>query len=117
MSQWSFGGVAFYRMEPAGQPRAWPATLAVSVDVVAGDVSSAIPRRYVDIGGIEHGAWSMRAGCPLQADRDALVAKKYTSATLTTVGGASYTALLTKADPIVHDGGWFYADLTFEVLS
>lgn len=117
MSIWSFKALAFVRMDPVGQPRTWPEALAVTVDVVAGDIA-ATPRRYVDIGAVEHEAWAIRAGCPTEADRDALVAARYTSGTLTTVGGASYTALCIKATPITHDGGgMFYADLQFELLS
>jgi hypothetical protein len=117
MSTWSFKGIAFVRMDPDGQARTWPESLAVTVDVIAGDIS-AVPRRYVDVGAIEHEAWSIRAGCTTQAARDALVAARYTSGALTTVGGASYTALCTKATPITHDGGgMFYADLQFELMS
>lgn len=117
MSTWSFRGTAFRRMDPDGQARAWPERLSVTVDVVAGDVG-AVPRRYVDIGAIEHEAWSLKAGCPALVDRDALVGYRYTSGTLTTVGGASYQALCTKATPLTHDGGaLYYAELTFELLS
>jgi hypothetical protein len=117
MSTWSFSGVAFARADPAGQARAWPAELQVSVDIVAGDVS-AVPRRYVDIGAIQHEAWAFRAGCDTQADRDALCALQYTSGTLATIGGASYQALLVRAVPLTHDGsGSYEADVKFELLS
>jgi hypothetical protein len=117
MTTWSFRGTPFLRMEPSGAARAWPESLAVTVDVVAGDVG-AVPRRYVDVGAIQHEAWAVRAGCPAQADRDTLVAMRYTTGELTTVGGAMYQALCTRATPIAHDGSGVYeADLTFELLS
>jgi hypothetical protein len=117
MSTWSFRGAAFYRMEPNGQPREWPAELQTTTDVIAGDVG-AVPRRYVDIGAVVHEPWSLRAGCDTAAARDALVALRYTSGTLTTIGGASYTALMRKATPITHDGSGVYeADMIFELLS
>jgi hypothetical protein len=117
MSAWSFIGAAFYRMEPNGQPREWPAELQTTTDVIAGD-TSAVPRRYVDIGAVMHESWSLRAGCDTAAARDALVALRYTAGTLTTIGGASYQALLRKATPITHDGSGVYeAELTFELLS
>jgi hypothetical protein len=115
-ASWSFKGTAFRRAEPADQPRSWPQSLQRSVDVVAGD-PSASPRRYVDIGAVQLDAWAFRAGCPTQAARDALVAARYTSGALIAIGGDSYTALCTKATPLVHDGsGWFYVDLEFERL-
>ena len=114
---WSFKGTTFRRMDPDGQARSWPEKLSVTVDVVAGDVGT-VPRRYVDVGAIEHEPWQLRAGCPLLADRDALVAARYSTGTLVTIGGASYQALCTRATPITHDGGaLYYADLTFELLS
>jgi hypothetical protein len=117
VSTWSFRGAAFLRKDPDGQARAWPAELQVTVDIVAGDVSS-VPRRYVDIGGVQHEAWAVRAGCDTQAARDALVAMQYTSGTLATIGGASYQALCTRATPITHDGsGSYEVDLKFELLS
>jgi hypothetical protein len=117
MSTWSFKGAAFERKDPAGQARTWPAELQVSVDVVAGDVS-ATPRRYVDVGGVVHEPWAFTAGCDSAAARDALVALHYTSGPLTTIGGASYQALLVKATPLTHDGsGSYEAELKFELLS
>lgn len=117
MITWSFRGADFYRMEPNGQAREWPAELQTTTDVIAGDVS-AVPRRYVDLGAVVHEPWSFRAGCETQAARDALCALRYTSGTLETIGGASYQALLKKATPITHDGsGTYEADLTFELLS
>jgi hypothetical protein len=117
MSAWSFRGVAFERKDPAGQARAWPAELQVTVDVIAGDVGT-VPRRYVDVGAVVHEAWALTAGCDTLAARDDLVALRYTSGTLTTIGGASYQALLVKATPITHDGsGSYEAELKFELLS
>ena len=117
MADWAFKGTVFRRMDPDGQARAWPESLARTVDVIAGDVSST-PRRFVDIGAIQHEAWSFRGGCTTQAARDALVAARYTQGTLTTVGGATYTALCVKATPITHDGGpLYYVDLEFEFVS
>jgi hypothetical protein len=117
MSTWSFRGAAFDRADPAGQARTWPAELAVTVDVVAGDVG-AVPRRYVDLGAVQHEAWSFRAGCDSAAARDALCALQYTSGALITLGGASYQALLVWATPLTHDGsGSYEADLKFELLS
>jgi hypothetical protein len=117
MSTWSFRGAAFARADPAGQARDWPAELAVTVDVVAGDTAS-VPRRYVDVGAVQHEPWAFRAGCDSAAARDALVALRYTSGALITLGGATYQALLVKAVPITHDGsGSYEADLKFELLS
>jgi hypothetical protein len=114
---WSFRGAAFERKDPAGQARTWPAELQVSVDVVAGDVG-ATPRRYVDIGAVVHEAWAFTAGCISAAKRDELVALRYTSGALTTIGGATYQALLVKAVPLTHDGsGSYEAELKFELLS
>ena len=117
MADWSFRGTTFVRMDPDGQARAWPERLERTVDIVAGDVS-ATPRRHVDIGAITHEPWSFRAGCTTQVARDALVGYRYTQGTLTTVGGATYTALCVKATPLTHDGGpLYYADLEFEFVS
>lgn len=117
MSTWSFRGAAFERADPAGQARTWPAELHVTVDVVAGDVS-ATPKRYVDIGAVVHEPWSFVAGCDTVEARDALCALQYTSGTLTTIGGASYQALLVLAVPLTHDGsGSYEAELKFELLS
>jgi hypothetical protein len=117
MSTWSFKGTPFRRMDPDGQARSWPAKLTVTVDVVAGDVGT-VPRRYVDLGAVEHEAWPIKAGCPELADRDALVAARYSTGALVTIGGASYQALCTKATPLTHDGGaLYYAELEFVLLS
>jgi hypothetical protein len=116
-STWSFRGAPFERKDPAGQARTWPAELQITVDVVAGDVG-ATPRRYVDIGAVVHEPWAFTAGCASAAARDALIALRYTSGTLTTIGGASYQALLIKAVPLTHDGsGSYEAELRFELLS
>jgi hypothetical protein len=117
MSTWSFCGVAFERADPAGQARTWPAELQVTVDIVAGDVGT-VPRRYVDVGAVAHEPWAFVAGCESQAARDSLVALRYTSGALITIGGASYQALLVRAVPLTHDGsGSYEAELKFELLS
>lgn len=113
---WSFKSIPFRRMDPDGAPRWFPQSIAITVDTIAGDVG-ATPRRYVDLGAREFGELSLRAGCPLQADRDSLVAALGQQGTLVSVGGASATALCTKATPLTHDGGvLYYADVTFEFL-
>ena len=50
---WSFKTIAFRRMDPDGAPRWFAQSIAVTVDVIAGDVS-ATPRRYVDLGARDH---------------------------------------------------------------
>jgi hypothetical protein len=117
MSTWSFCGAAFERADPSGQARTWPAELQVTVDVIAGD-TSATPRRVVDIGAVVHDPWAFVAGCDTQEARDTLVALQYTSGALTTIGGASYQALLVMAVPLTHDGsGSYEASLKFVLLS
>jgi hypothetical protein len=116
-ASWSFRAVAFRRMDPDGAPRWFAQSISVTIDAIAGDVG-ATPRRYVDIGAREFEALSLRAGCPAVADRDALVGMLGQQGTLTSVGGQSATALLTKATPLTHGGGpLFYADLEFLFLS
>jgi len=114
---WSFRSIAFRRLDPDNAPRWFAQSIAVTVDVIAGDVG-AIPRRYVDIGAREFDALSLRAGCPDVADRDALVAALGLSGTLASVGGQSATALLIKATPLTHSGSFlFVADLEFVFVS
>lgn len=114
---WSFKGVSFRRMDPAGQPRAWPRKLATTIDVVAGTPATT-PRRYVDIGATEHQPWSIRAGCLSAADRAALQGCYGQAGALITVAGETYQALCTQADPETASGdGLYYLALTFELLS
>lgn len=121
MSTWSFKGAAFERADPAGQARAWPEELHVTVDVVSPDPRLGIPatpKRYVDTGAVVHDAWAFTAGCDSVEARDALVAMRYTSGALTTIGGASYQAMLVRAVPLTHDGsGSYEVELKFELLS
>jgi hypothetical protein len=106
-------------MDPAGQMRAWPRKLNVTVDIVESGDPTAAPIRYVDIGAVEHASpWDIRAGCVSAADRDTLEGYFGADGTLTTVAGRSYQVRCVQADVETATGdGLFYVQLAFELLS
>jgi len=105
---WSFAGIAFERVLTGdSDPRWFAQDIAVTVDVVAGDVS-AVPRQYVDIGARQYEPLELDAAVASPAVRAALIAAVGQQGTLVRPGGQSGTALLVRADPLARQGGTYY---------
>lgn len=113
---WSFKGTSFERiLSGDSDPRWFPADVATTVDVIAGD-PAATPRRYVDIGAVEHETLELTAAVLTTTARDALVGYRGTMGTLTRPGGQNATALLRRADNLARRGSYYRIRLVFELL-
>jgi hypothetical protein len=111
LEPWTFDGVSFYRIVSGEFPRWFAQAVAYQTDsVLDGSV------RYLDLGGRTLEPLSIRAATPVEADREALLARRGSEGTLTSAHAAYTTsAMLIKATPIFIVAGLYVADLEFEV--
>lgn len=108
---WSFGGTTFRRRISGGE---WPrwfkrGTIHTISPLIGGG-------RHTDVGGDDYEPLPITAAFETNAARQALLAKRGTTATLINISGTSITALLVDAvETDVGSNGLFLLECTFEV--
>lgn len=110
LKRYAFAGQAFARVISQGPWQAWFVTDTIrSIEPILGSTA-----RFTDIGGTTLASFQIRAAFESAAERQTMLGRRGSIATLTNGGGLSQTCLLATVANMGMEGPFFVADLTFE---
>lgn len=111
---WTFDGVTFERIISGDTIEPWfSEVLNYTKDTVLGATTAA--QSYIDQGAVEVPPFEIRASFSSESARDAFLAKRYLTKTLSNTNGYSGTALLAKAKRANGGGTFYFVDCVFEL--